>query len=132
MVTSHLHPRRQGHIETGNERVRKLRRMILELLLARCPEVEVLRDLAGEYGVPATPRFKVSGAAGASERCIVCGLCVRVCAEVIGQHAIGSVNRGGKRMIARRSGAGEMHRVRGLCVRLPTQAAFPRRSAESG
>ena len=101
MVTSCIYlPAAGDVVETGNERVRKLRRMILELLLARCPEVEVLRDLAGEYGIAATPRFKVSGSAGAGERCIVCGLCVRVCAEVIGQHAIGYVNRGGKRMIA--------------------------------
>ena len=101
MVTSCIYiPAAGDIIETGNERVRKLRRMILELLLARCPEVEVLRDLAGQYGIAATPRFRVSGAAGRSERCIVCGLCVRVCAEVIGQHAIGYVNRGGRRMIA--------------------------------
>jgi len=101
MVTSCIYiPAAGDIIETGNERVRKLRRMILELLLARCPEVEVLRELAGEYGITEAPRFRVSGAAGRSERCIVCGLCVRVCAEVIGQHAIGYVNRGGRRMVA--------------------------------
>ncbi len=44
MVTSCIYiPAAGDIIETGNERVRKLRRMILELLLARCPEVEVLQ-----------------------------------------------------------------------------------------
>jgi bidirectional [NiFe] hydrogenase diaphorase subunit len=101
MVTSCIYiPAAGDVVETGNERVRKLRRMILELLLARCPDVDVLQDLAKQYGLDAPPRFKVSGAAGAAERCIVCGLCVRVCAEVIGQHAIGYVNRGGRRMVA--------------------------------
>jgi bidirectional [NiFe] hydrogenase diaphorase subunit len=101
IVTSCIYiPAAGDVIETGNERVRKLRRMIIELLLARCPGVDALRDLAVEYGIDAAPRFKVSGSAGAGERCIVCGLCVRVCAEVIGQHAIGYVNRGGKRMVA--------------------------------
>ncbi len=87
-------------VETGNEPVNKLRRIILELLLARCPEVDLIRSLARQYGVDASSRFRVSGSAGAGERCIICGLCVRVCAEVMGQHAIGYANRGGKRMIA--------------------------------
>ncbi|MHB8772411.1 MAG: 2Fe-2S iron-sulfur cluster-binding protein [Syntrophales bacterium] len=106
MVTSCIYiPAAGDVVETANERVRKLRRMILELLMARCPDVEVLHDLARQYGLEAPPRFTVSGAAGAAERCIVCGLCVRVCAEVIGQHAIGYVNRGGRRMIAAPFGA---------------------------
>ena len=51
-------------VETGNERVNKLRRIILELLLARCPEVDLIRSLARQYGVDASSRFRVSGSAG--------------------------------------------------------------------
>src|SRR5512138_2382952 len=106
MVTSCIYiPAAGDVVETGNERVRKLRRMILELLLARCPDVEALSALARQYGIDSPPRFKATGAAGDAERCIVCGLCVRVCAEVIGQHAIGYVNRGGKRVIGAPFGA---------------------------
>jgi bidirectional [NiFe] hydrogenase diaphorase subunit len=101
MVTSCIYlPDAGDVVETDNERVRQLRRMVLELLLARCPEVPLIVDLARQYGIEGSSRFRVSGHAGANERCIVCGLCVRVCAEVIGQHAIGYVHRGGKRMIA--------------------------------
>ena len=105
MVTSCIYmPYENDRVETSNERVRRTRRMILELLLARCPEVEVLQDLAREYGV-GEPRFRTNGTAregeapSGPERCILCGLCVRVCAEVVGEHAIGYANRGIERVI---------------------------------
>jgi len=98
LVTSCIYtPYENDRVETNNERVRRTRRMILELLLARCPEVEVIRDLAREYGVDA-PRFRTDGAAD-TERCVLCGLCVRVCGEVVGQHAISYANRGMERVI---------------------------------
>jgi len=100
MVTSCLYiPAAGDVVETANDRVRQLRRIVLELLLARCPEVDVIRNMAGQYGVDAS-RFRVSDADRAGERCIMCGLCVRVCAEVIGQYAIGYANRGSERIIA--------------------------------
>jgi ferredoxin len=73
--------------------------MILELLLARCPEVEVIRSLGREYGLEG-PRFASREQDSASERCILCGLCVRVCAEVVRRSAIGFANRGVERMVA--------------------------------
>lgn len=85
-------------VETDSARVKQTRRMILELLLARCPQVAQIRRLAKEYG--ATPvRFQVPAGTAAGERCILCGLCVRVCRDVIGQSAIGYSHRGGQRMI---------------------------------
>lgn len=98
LVTSCIYmPYENDRVETDNERVRRTRRMVLELLLARCPNVEVIRDLAREYGVDAA-RFRTNGAAD-TERCILCGLCVRVCGEVVGQHAISYANRGMERVI---------------------------------
>ena len=84
-------------IETNTERVRRVRKMVLEMLLARCPEVEQIRELARQYGVE-EPRFRSKHAVD-NDRCILCGLCVRVCAEVVGQHAIGYANRGSERMV---------------------------------
>jgi bidirectional [NiFe] hydrogenase diaphorase subunit len=98
LVTSCIYTAREGEvIETRSDRIVAARRMILELLLARCPGVEVLRDLAGEYGVE-TSRFPETGGDSA-QRCILCGLCVRVCDEVIGRHAITFSNRGVERKI---------------------------------
>lgn len=85
-------------VETNSARVRQTRRVVLELLLARCPHVAQIQGLAREYGATAV-RFQVPTDNATSERCILCGLCVRVCRDVIGQSAIGYCNRGGQRMI---------------------------------
>jgi formate hydrogenlyase subunit 6/NADH:ubiquinone oxidoreductase subunit I len=74
----------------------ELRRGIMELLLARCPESVPLRDLAGQLGVTGTafPQLTDPG-----EPCVLCGLCVRVCREVLGVSAISFVNRGMQRRV---------------------------------
>lgn len=79
---------------TNSDRVRRARRVVLELLLARCPNVKVIRELAREYGVE-EPRFE-----RADENCILCGLCVRVCNEIIGASAISFVSRGVNREVS--------------------------------
>jgi len=94
-VAACLYPIREGLVvKTDTERVRKLRQGILELLLARCPNVEKLQDLAKEYGVE-QPRYALG-----DQACILCGLCVRACQEIIGRSAISLVNRGIYREIA--------------------------------
>jgi bidirectional [NiFe] hydrogenase diaphorase subunit len=75
-------------IKTNTEKIRKLRKGIIELLLARCPSVRVIQELAEEYGVE-KPRFSLG-----DHNCILCGLCVRACQEIIGKSAISLVNRG--------------------------------------
>jgi len=100
LVTSCIYlPYENERVETDNERVRRARRMILELLLARCPEVKVIQDLGREYDLEAS-RFQAGERDSRSERCILCGLCVRVCAEVVRRHAIGFANRGVERIVA--------------------------------
>ncbi len=81
-------------VRTDTERVRKLRKGILELLLARCPNVKQIQDLAEEYGVE-QPRYALG-----DQECILCGLCVRACQEIIGRSAISLVNRGIYREVA--------------------------------
>lgn len=98
MVTSCIYrPFEDDRVETDNQRVRRARRMTLELLLARSPNAEPVRALAAEYGVE-RPRFP-SEPPACPENCILCGRCVRVCDEVIGQSAIGFGSRGPARFL---------------------------------
>ncbi len=81
----------EGYMEvfTDTSRVRQIRRMIVELLLARCPEVPMIRTMAKQMGIESS-MFKKKEA----NECILCGLCVRFCEEVVGVGAIGLANRG--------------------------------------
>lgn len=90
IVTSCNYPVEEGiEVQTDSERVLKNRKMVMELLLARCPDAEVIKDLAGKLGIEKS-RFTVDR----KDDCILCGLCVRVCEEVVGVGAIGFMNRG--------------------------------------
>jgi bidirectional [NiFe] hydrogenase diaphorase subunit len=99
LVTSCLYAPYEGdRVETRSAPVLRARRLVLEFLLARCPEVDAIRDLAREYGAE-RPRFHTPTSTALDRRCILCGLCVRVCAEVIEQHAIGYAQRGVERVV---------------------------------
>ena len=92
IVTSCLYAVEEGLIvDTKSERVLNVRRLVMELLLARCPESEVLQKLAKELGVDTQPRFVADTDKG---KCILCRSCVRVCEEVVGVSAIGLFSRG--------------------------------------
>ena len=65
--------------------------MILELLLARCSKNKVIQELASQMGIEQSS-FKPEYLE--DNDCIVCGLCVRACEEVVGVSAISLVNRG--------------------------------------
>ncbi len=80
-------------VRTDSERVLNARRMIVELLLARCTDVEVIQKLAAELGIE-RPRFATKG-----ERCILCGLCVRACEAIVGTSAISFAGRGVEREV---------------------------------
>lgn len=91
VVISCMYPVAEGlNVKTDSPRVRNVRRWILEMLLAECPASPELRALAAEYGVKTT-RFETHNP---EEQCILCGLCVRVCREVVGVSAISTVGRG--------------------------------------
>ena len=81
-------------IETQSERVMEVRRTVLDLLLARCPESDVIQNMAAEHDVRQTsftPRED-------PDKCILCGLCVRICAKAA-TSAISTVNRGHERCV---------------------------------
>ena len=90
-----VYPAQEGLVvQTDTERVLKNRRMMLELLLARCPDAPRIKDMAKEYGVEESRFVKKN------DDCILCGLCVRVCEERMGVGAVSFVNRGSERKVA--------------------------------
>ena len=94
LVTSCTHPVQEGLVvRTASSRVLRARRMILELLLASCPQSKTIQDLAARHEVR-TQRFKQE-----YEDCILCGLCVRMCKEQMAAGAIGFRGRGERRSI---------------------------------
>jgi bidirectional [NiFe] hydrogenase diaphorase subunit len=94
LVAACLYPVEQDLVvKTRSAKVDKIRKMILEFLLAHAPFSPQLLDLAQEYGAD-KDRFEKE-----SSFCILCGLCVRYCAEVKKKNAVGFVGSGAKREI---------------------------------
>jgi bidirectional [NiFe] hydrogenase diaphorase subunit len=81
------------NVRTSSERVLRSRRMIIELLLASCPQSKIIQDIASAQQV-SQQRFKQE-----HEDCILCGLCVRMCKEQMMGKAIGFRGRGETRSI---------------------------------
>jgi len=95
LVVSCLYPvAKDLVVTTRSEKINRIRKMILELLLAHAPDAFDLQDLAREYGAD-RDRFEKE-----ASFCIHCGLCVRYCAEVKKKYAVGFVNRGANREIS--------------------------------
>jgi len=94
LVTSCVYPVEEGLVvKTDTEKVKKIRRTLLELILPLSPTGPVLA-LAEKYGLKGS-RFTAE-----ETSCILCGLCVRYCAEVKKANAIGFTGRGINREIA--------------------------------
>ena len=121
MQTSCTLPVAEGmEIKTHSERVMKIRRILVELMLARCPESEVLRDIAREIGVehcrfepvrgqkspvpngheiPMSPSNGIPATIVGPAGCILCGMCVRLCDDVMKIGALGFEGRGMRRHV---------------------------------
>ncbi len=94
LVSSCTYPAEEGLVvRTASERVVRARKMIIELLLASCPQSKIIQDLASAHGVR-KQRFRQE-----YEDCILCGLCVRMCNEQMMAGAISFRGRGGSRSI---------------------------------
>ena len=80
---------------TETPEITGLRKALIELYLAQAPRAESIKALARRYGVEKT-RFarKVVKEDPLQNRCILCGLCVRVCGEIMGAGAINYIGRG--------------------------------------
>jgi bidirectional [NiFe] hydrogenase diaphorase subunit len=94
LVSSCTYPAEEGlKVRTASRRVMRARKMVLELLLATCPQSKIIQDLAAEYEIR-QQRFRQE-----YEDCILCGLCTRMCEEQMMAKAIGFRGRGEKRTI---------------------------------
>jgi NADH dehydrogenase/NADH:ubiquinone oxidoreductase subunit G len=94
LVASCLYPvKNELNVRTHSERVVKARKILVELLVARCPQSKILQDLASSMGIEKV-RFSPK-----NDDCILCGLCIRICEEQMDAKAIGFVSRGIKRRI---------------------------------
>ena len=111
MVTSCVYPVEDGLVvKTESEPVTKGRRMLLEFMWARAPGVQALRNYGMRYGITGVQAVRDYGVMlGISATktkfeieptfCILCGLCVRYCAEVKRKNAIGFIGRGTEREV---------------------------------
>ncbi|MBL7165061.1 MAG: (2Fe-2S)-binding protein [Dehalococcoidales bacterium] len=94
-------------VKTESEQVVKGRKMLLKLMWARAPGIEALRNYRIKYGITGVKTAEDYGISSASTTkfeieptfCILCGLCVRYCAEVKGRNAIGFIGRGTEREV---------------------------------
>jgi len=95
LVSSCTYPVDQGMVvRTDTKRVIAARKMMIELMVSVAPGSKVLQDLASQFGVTQV-RFEPR-----HEECILCGRCVRICAEQMDARAIGFQQRGFKRKIS--------------------------------
>ena len=75
-------------VDTKSPRVVKARKMLAELLVASAPNVKIAQDIAARCGVKSV-RFKME-----DNRCVLCGICIRMCHEQMKGDALGFVGRG--------------------------------------
>lgn len=104
-------------INLDTEKVVKNRKMIIELLLSRAPSASILNKIAQHYGVEKSKFPDLS-----HDNCILCGLCVRACEEIVKKNAITFSGRGDKKSINPPFKNPQFCIACGLCEQLcPTQ-----------
>jgi bidirectional [NiFe] hydrogenase diaphorase subunit len=81
-------------VRTDTPKIRSIRKMLAELLIASAPNVKMAQDVAARMGVNRI-RFEME-----DNRCILCGRCVRMCAEQMGDGALGFAGRGAERVVS--------------------------------
>lgn len=89
LVSSCTYPVEDGlNVLTNSSWVIRTRRMLVELMLGACSGSKELQDLAARYRVEKM-RYRAK-----HDDCILCGRCVRMCAEQMMGAAIGFIGRG--------------------------------------
>ncbi len=89
-----IYPCEEGLVvRTNTEMVINARRTVVELLMATSGHLPAVRALADELGV-AAPYVALE-----ANECILCGLCVRACRDIVGVGAISLINRGMERQV---------------------------------
>lgn len=83
-------------IETDSLRALKARKLNIEMLMAQAPAAEPVKQIAKDLGIEKT-RFTIKDP---EEKCILCGLCVRSCEQVVAANAISFIERGAERKVS--------------------------------
>ncbi len=95
LVASCAYPCEEGLIvRTDSPAVLQARRTVVELLVSTSGHLAIVQALAREMGVGA-PRVELE-----ANGCILCGLCVRACREIVGVGAISLTSRGMARAVS--------------------------------
>ena len=138
MTTSCILPAAEGmEVATASEKIIVVRRMLAELMLARCPESEPIIKLAQELGVTESrfprPETGQTLMVGEHEDCILCGMCVRLCDNVLNVGALAFEGRGENRRVTTPFGEpSEICRNCGSCESIcPTGGIRTRRITET-
>jgi len=82
-------------IFTETEEIQNHRKILFQFYLAQAPQSETIKKLAARYDVRETPfteKIKVNDNLG--NQCVLCGLCVRVCNDIIEKGVINYIGRG--------------------------------------
>jgi len=104
LYTSCTLPVAEGmEVATLTDKVIKIRRILAELMLARCPHSKPVIEIAAELGVKESrfsrPKASQSCLVGEDGECILCGMCVRICDDVMKVGALAFEGRGGERTV---------------------------------
>lgn len=75
-------------IKTASDSAKESRKAAAELLYYKYPETQAVKDIARKLGVEVSPE-EAEG-----HDCILCGLCVRTCQQVVGVSALTFQDRG--------------------------------------
>jgi len=82
-------------VVTDTDEIKKHRKVLFELYLSQAPNSEKIKNMAARYGVFAT-RFELKHQENdeLNGKCVMCGLCVRTCNEIMGAGVINFIGRG--------------------------------------
>jgi bidirectional [NiFe] hydrogenase diaphorase subunit len=95
LVASCAYPCEEGLVvRTHSDMVLDARRTVIELLMSTAGHLPMVQALAKEHGVQA-PYVQLE-----PNDCILCGLCVRACKEIVGVGAISLTQRGMERAVS--------------------------------
>lgn len=119
IVTSCNYPVRGGMtVHTNSKRVTWIRKVIMELMVSRWPNVKVVREMAAKLGVE-QPRFASLERDEAEHACILCGMCVNMCNDVVKAGVLGFAKTGIQREVVLPFGEqSEQCIVCGACVKV--------------
>jgi bidirectional [NiFe] hydrogenase diaphorase subunit len=96
LVAACSYPCEEGLVvHTHSEKVTRSRRMTMELILASSYNNPQMLGMAKELGVEQV-RFRLPE----ESDCVLCGLCVRACREIVGVSAISVIQRGISKKVA--------------------------------